>query len=150
MNNDRRKELNAKRIATLDLELIEIAELGIEELEEMGWRPYCVQALRTMDEQAALFAQGRESLDAVNALRKKVGWDNLEAADNKIVTRARPGASKHNFGKAFDIVNIDDEGNVEWENESFYDDAETVFCNHGLTWGGSWKNFQDQPHFELS
>lgn len=50
--------------------------------------------LRTLEEQAALYAQGR-------------------SAAGPIVTRAKPGSSAHNFGLAVDVVPIVN-GKPEW------------------------------------
>ena len=47
--------------------------------------------LRTMEEQAALYAQGREDIAAVNALRRLAGMPPVGVEANRIVTRARPG-----------------------------------------------------------
>lgn len=58
--------------------------------------------LRTMDEQAALYAQGRESFRDVNAKRQKAGMYLFKTADeNKSkVTNAAAGLSIHNYGLA--------------------------------------------------
>jgi len=46
-----------------------------------------------MEEQTALYAQGREDIAAVNALRRLAGMPPIEAEANRIVTYARPGYS---------------------------------------------------------
>lgn len=84
--------------------------------------------LRTMDEQAHLYAKGRTMPGA-------------------IVTHARPGESAHNYGMAFDICfagqmpypPIQD---IRWEHAGRIGEA------LGLVWGGRWKKIQDRPHFE--
>jgi len=63
--------------------------------------------LRTIEEQAALYAQGREDIATVNALKRLAGMPPIEADTNRIVTHARPGYSMHNFGLAFDVVPLD-------------------------------------------
>jgi len=58
--------------------------------------------LRTMEEQAALYAQGRESFRDVNAKRQKAGMYLFKTADEnkKKVTNAAAGLSIHNYGMA--------------------------------------------------
>lgn len=65
------------------------------------------QGLRTWNEQAALYAQGRESTDSVNARRKAVNWEPITDVQNVVVTHAAAGYSMHNFGLAVDIVPSD-------------------------------------------
>jgi len=47
--------------------------------------------VRTIEEQAAFYAQGREDIAAVNALRRLAGMPPVGAEANRIVTHARPG-----------------------------------------------------------
>src|SRR4051812_11494406 len=57
---------------------------------------------RSMELQAALYAQGRQSLTIVNALRFQVKLAPLTEAQNKRVTGLKVGF--HNFGLAVDLV----------------------------------------------
>lgn len=84
--------------------------------------------LRTMDEQAHLYAKGR-------------------TLPGPIVTKAAPGQSPHNFGMAFDVcfggvMPYPPEQDVRWEQMGKVGEA------LGLAWGGRWKSFKDRPHFE--
>lgn len=102
-----------------------------------------VQALRTIDEQNALYAMGRTKHGA-------------------IVTNARGGSSYHNYGLAFDFaIMYDKDGNGTYEELSWdtnYDfDKDGVkdwrsmidkFKAAGWDWGGDWKSIQDDPHFQ--
>ncbi len=99
--------------------------------------------LRTFDEQAKLYAQGRTTKGA-------------------IVTNAKPGQSFHNFGLALDfalIVDTDGNGTFEttsWNTTKDYDadlvadwtEVVKIFKNHGFAWGGDWRSFKDLPHVE--
>jgi peptidoglycan L-alanyl-D-glutamate endopeptidase CwlK len=98
---------------------------------------------RTLEEQAALYAQGRTK-------------------PGKKVTNAPAGQSIHNYGLAFDIVVlIDKDGDGKFETASWdtvkdadgdgvADWMEVVACfkKLGWSWGGDWKSFPDYPHFE--
>lgn len=95
------------------------------------------QTLRTFEQQAALFAQGRTK-------------------PGKRVTNARPGESFHNYGLAVDFCLIVDNKQVSWDMTKDYDqdhiadwkEVVRVFKNHCWSWGGDWKVFKDFPHFE--
>jgi peptidoglycan L-alanyl-D-glutamate endopeptidase CwlK len=86
------------------------------------------QGLRTFEEQAALYAQGR-------------------TAPGKVVTNARPGDSLHNYGRAFDIAFRKPDGSVTWDGP--WSKVGAIGESLGLTWGGRWRSFPDRPHFQF-
>jgi peptidoglycan LD-endopeptidase CwlK len=83
---------------------------------------------RTWQEQDKLYAQGR-------------------TRPGDIVTKARGGYSNHNFGIAFDIGVF--EGNKYLKQSTKYKAVGALGMELGLEWGGNWKNFVDEPHFQL-
>ena len=88
--------------------------------------------LRTMTEQAELYAKGRTT-------------------PGPIVTRAQPGDSYHNFGLAFDVAILKSDGTVTWtvpEPHSWADIGK-IGMGLGLTWGGNFATVKDYGHFEL-
>lgn len=94
------------------------------------------QGLRTIEEQDALYAQGR-------------------TIKGQKVTNARGGSSYHNYGLAVDFVLIVD-GGASWDMKKDWDDDKIadwkevvdVFKKHGWEWGGDWKSLKDYPHFQ--
>src|SRR5260370_1344940 len=67
-----------------------------------GWDATIGSGMRTLEQQAALFAQGRESLERVNSLRDDAGLPPISASENKdTVTNARPGQRNHNLTMSF-------------------------------------------------
>lgn len=86
---------------------------------------------RSMEEQDALYAQGRNG-------------------DNRhIVTNARAGQSAHNFGMAFDIVLMSN-GKCIWDNsDPDWARAGAIGKAAGLEWAGDWVSFKEYPHFQL-
>jgi peptidoglycan L-alanyl-D-glutamate endopeptidase CwlK len=111
---------------------------------------------RTFAQQAALYAQYRESLEEVNRLRVLAGMTRITLAENKNkVTNARPGYSWHNWGRAIDVVPVDaatapdlsDPDNPLWENP-FWESLGEIGESLGFEWGGRWSNNIDKPHFE--
>lgn len=101
------------------------------------------QGLRTIEEQDALYAQGRSK-------------------PGKIVTNARGGSSFHNYGLAIDFALIyDTDGNgtyetIKWDTKFDGDcdghpdwmEVVEVFKAAGYEWGGDWISLKDYPHFQ--
>lgn len=102
-----------------------------------------VQGLRTIDEQNALYAQGRTK-------------------PGNIVTNAKGGSSYHNYGLAIDFaILIDKDGNgtydeLSWDIKKDNDkdgvadwlEVVKVFEAAGWEWGGRWSNLKDYPHVQ--
>ena len=87
-----------------------------------------ISGTRTHAEQDALYAQGRTT-------------------GGEIVTNARGGYSKHNFGIAFDIGVFS--GNRYLPESPLYKAVGALGMELGLEWGGNWTSIVDQPHFQL-
>ena len=93
-----------------------------------GIRIKIISGLRTYAEQDELYAQGRTK-------------------PGPKVTKARGGYSNHNFGIAFDVGVF--EGQKYLPDSVKYKVVGALGTDLGLEWGGNWKSFPDQPHFEL-
>lgn len=102
-----------------------------------------VQTLRTYQEQADIYAQGRTKL--YDAHGNKLG----------IVTKAKPGYSLHNYGLAIDIALINGP-TVSWDNVHDFDkdgkadwmEIINIFKTAGWEWGGEFKSIKDVPHVQ--
>src|SRR5262249_22134008 len=87
-----------------------------------------ISATRTFAEQNELFSRGRTK-------------------PGPKVTNARGGQSNHNFGAAWDIGVFK---NGAYEPESpLYKKVGAIGKSLGLEWGGDWKSFPDEPHFQI-
>lgn len=93
-----------------------------------GVHPFITQTLRTFEEQAALYAQGRTK-------------------PGSIVTNATPGSSYHQYGLAIDFCLIIND-KTSWEVDANWKKVAEVFKKYGWEWGGDWKSFKDYPHVE--
>jgi peptidoglycan LD-endopeptidase CwlK len=82
--------------------------------------------LRTFQQQAELYAQGRTK-------------------PGKKVTNAKPGQSWHNYGLAFDVCPFYRD-KPSW-NSRHWERIGTLGKQLGLSWGGDWLR-PDRPHFE--
>lgn len=141
-----RDKISEQRIALLHpavrdevRQLIEEAEAGL--LPTIAVR--IVQGLRTIDEQNALYAQGRTK-------------------PGPIVTKAKGGSSYHNYGLAIDFaLLVDKDGNgtydeLSWDIKKDNDsdgvadwlEVVKVFEAAGWEWGGKWATLKDYPHLQ--
>ncbi len=90
------------------------------------------QGLRTWNEQALLYAEGRTGPGA-------------------IVTNAPPGHSYHNFGLAVDLVPLTQGLTLDWNvTHPVWKRLVQVGTSLGLTAGAQFRSFPDYPHFQLT
>lgn len=105
------------------------AEKLVETCAAAGIKLLVTSTYRNHAEQARLYAQGRTT-------------------PGKIVTKARPGYSAHNFRRAFDVVPLRD-GKPWWSAPfAVWAKMGVIGESLGLEWGGRWKGFIDLPHFQ--
>ena len=93
-----------------------------------------ISGTRSWEEQAKIYALGRTT-------------------PGRIVTKAPPGHSMHNFGLAIDCGVFRNSGYLD-ENEpktasAMHKEAGKIAEKHGRRWGGNFKSIVDEPHFEL-
>lgn len=122
-------DLSLIRLHKLHPKARPIFKAFIEEAEEtLGIHLRIVQGMRTFAEQQAIYDQGRTK-------------------PGKVVTKAKPGSSYHQYGLAIDVVPIENgDANWDYKYELLYPIAE----KHGLTCGGKFKSIVDKPHFEIN
>lgn len=104
-------------------------EFIIRAEKELGIKLRISSALRTWKEQDDLYAYGRTK----EGTRK---------------TNAKGGQSFHNYGLAFDLVEIK-EGKAIWDNPRWNEIAK-LGKSLGFEWGGDWRSFVDKPHFQYT
>ncbi len=94
-----------------------------------------ISGLRSWVAQAALYAQGRTK-------------------PGRIVTKARPGSSWHNYGLAIDLglfkngVYLDEK--QPGLADKLYAEIGAIAAAHGIEWAGNWKSFPETPHFQVT
>jgi peptidoglycan L-alanyl-D-glutamate endopeptidase CwlK len=123
-NLDGRTTSNLER---LQPRAAELAHQLVAKAAEKGMIIKVVSGLRTMEEQDALYAQGRTK-------------------PGPIITTARGGYSVHNTGLAFDIGLFRDDKYVA--EDPAYDAVGQLGKSLGLVWGGDVPAIKDFPHFE--
>ena len=121
-------ERSKKNIDTLLPEVRPYAIALVQKAALNGIQVKIISGLRTYAEQDELYAKGRP--------------DN-----GPKVTNAKGGQSNHNFGIAFDVGIF--EGSEYLSRSSKYKAVGVLGMDLGLDWGGNWKSFKDEPHFQL-
>jgi hypothetical protein len=120
-------KISIERVKHLHPKVIEDFKNFITDAEQaLGITIRVSQGLRTFQEQQDLYDMGRT----------KAG---------KVVTKAKPGSSYHQYGLAVDLVEMVN-GGLDWN----FDMGKLVpyADKYGISWGGNWQSFKDYPHFE--
>jgi len=118
-----------KRILTLHPKVRVYAAGFINAVEEiLGIQLRISSAHRSFEEQRGLYARGRTT-------------------GGSIVTYAKPGQSYHNYGLAIDVVEITEDGKVNYDLP--WDKISDIAAGWGWEWGGHWSK-PDKPHFQMS
>ena len=123
--------LNKKALAKLEPFIVQVELM----LAPKGVTVEVISGLRSWSAQAALYAQGRTK-------------------PGKIVTKARPGSSWHNYGLAIDLglfkngVYLDERKPAEAD--KLYAEIGKLAVAHGIEWAGKWKSFAETPHFQVT
>lgn len=123
--------LNKKALAKLE-PFLQAAESA---MSSKGVTIEVISGLRSWAAQAALYAQGRTK-------------------PGRIVTKARPGSSWHNYGLAIDLglfkngVYLDEKQPAIAD--KLYAEIGKLASQHSVEWAGNWKSFQETPHFQVT
>lgn len=141
------------KISDLVPEVAAAAQNGIDALNRFDIPHAVTSTLRSVDEQAALYAQGRQALDRVNALREKAGMYPCTLSENNYTVTNCDGVkvkSNHQGGRALDIVPLNDQGSPTWPpgGDPRWQKIADIMKGQGFQWGGDWTN-KDMPHFEM-
>ena len=118
----------------------------IEMCRNSGISVIIYNTFRTKEEQAALYLQGRATLDTVNGARKQAGLLPITEKENVIVTQLKD--SPHCYGLAFDFVPLVS-GEPAWNNDRLWQRCGDIVRKLELEWGGDWKDFPDKPHVQI-
>lgn len=140
--------------------------LLFEEKMRAAGLPFMVTCTaRTVREQVALHAQGREDLVSVNSLRKRAGLPPITAKENnnpvtwtlasEHIIDLDDGILENDKSRAFDIAitrgKVPDwtlKVDVNQNRIPDYMEAGKIGESCGLEWGGRWKR-RDYAHFQL-
>ena len=141
------------KISDLVPDVAVVAQRCLDALTTAGIPHAVTSTLRTVQEQQALYAQGRKDLDEVNVLRSAAGLSPIADADNKYHVTNDDGVtykSNHQSGRALDVVPTEN-GNPVWPepSDARWGRIAAIFKSQGFQWGGDWTSFPDYPHYEM-
>ena len=126
--------ISEQRLSLVMPELADKIHQLAEQLEAENIVIRVTQGLRTVEEQDALYAQGR-------------------TLPGSVVTNCRGGSSYHNFGLACDCVpSLPGYTYIpDWNDQHpTWKRMEELGASLGLTVGANWRTFPDAPHFQIS
>lgn len=122
--------------------------------QRAGIRLCITQGYRSTEDQDRIFAKGRTVQSDVpcrhgSDTRKPGTCD--EHPLGATVTKARGGHSWHNWGLAFDVAVLDDDGQPSWpEDDALWRRIGEIGEDLDLQWGGRFQRFPDRPHFQMT
>ena len=127
---------------------------AIQEMQDRGISHAVTSTLRTTAEQIALYAQGRKTLEEVNALRATATMRPIVAAENLYTVTNADGVvnkSNHQSGRALDVVPVGENDQPVWPvpSDPRWGMIAGVMKDFGFRWGGDFEGtFKDLPHYE--
>lgn len=117
----------------------DLVEHGLKLARLTGLQVHVFESYRTFDRQEDLYAQGRTT-------------------EGRVVTRARPGESWHNYGLAVDLVfDGSAASGIQWswdgdhvgDRAGDYARLGAIMTSTGINWlGAAGSSFFETPHFE--
>lgn len=125
---------NAQKLATLSNKFDARGRLTrfVNAAIGAGFPVLVIQAMRTSAEQAALYAIGR-----------------TVSIGSPIVTKAKPGSSLHETGRAIDLAFIEDDYGITYDGP--WDELGVFAVDQaGVDWSGNWRNAYEKAHFEVT
>jgi peptidoglycan LD-endopeptidase CwlK len=123
--------VSSRSLSDLRPEIVGLVHDFLNEVQLRGIDMLVTCTLRSDDEQAALYAQGR-------------------SAPGPIVTDAPAGESAHNHGLAIDVVPMVN-GKPDWNgSDSVWEQLGMIGQSCGLEWAGEpGFPFPEKPHFQM-
>lgn len=145
----------SKKLEDLNPSVLFKAVHGINMLRDRGIPFVVTSTKRTADEQYAYWLQGRAELGMVNEARRIAGMGPITEGENERTVTNCDGVtfkSRHQSGRALDIVPADARGNPVWPpaDDSRWGKIAECMKVAGFVWGGEWVSFLDLPHYEIS
>lgn len=108
----------------------QMTNLFLSKCKEKGIEVTITSAYRSIEDQDALYAQGRTT-------------------QGNVVTNARGGDSFHNWKCAVDFAPVVN-GSIPWNNKALFAKVGAIGKECGFEWGGDWASFLDLPHLQYT
>ena len=126
--------INSRKLEDLHPTVRAKVQQFIQKCDEAGIDLLVTSTYRDHESQAELYAQGRTK-------------------PGKIVTKAKPGQSWHNWKVAVDVVPLRN-GKPVWgttgADSELWEKVGEIGESVGLEWAGRWKTFKEFAHFQYT
>lgn len=126
--------INSRKLEDLHPTVRAKVQRFIQKCDEAGIDLLVTSTYRDIESQAELYAQGRTK-------------------PGKIVTKAKPGQSWHNWKVAVDVVPLRN-GKPVWgtagADGKLWQKVGEIGESVGLEWAGRWKTFKEYAHFQYT
>lgn len=149
-NNKENNMINSDELKDIDISILDVSDIAkvkslypkiqkqvyelLVKIKKAGLQGGIHQAYRSFDEQALLYAKGRD-----------INGDIIDKT--QVVTNSRAGYSYHNYGLAIDWVFKTPGWNWDMP-EAEWQRIGELGKSCGFKWGGDWG--WDKPHFEIN
>lgn len=139
---------STNRIGAVHNSIYNLMKQIVERCHKRGVYVLFTQGMRTKEEQAKLYGQGRTGYF--------YNGKDYSQPSKPLVTNAKPGESIHNYGLALDFAIIKNGSEVVWNTTADFDkDGKADWLEVveeakklGFKWGGDWTTFRDYSHLE--
>ena len=141
----------SRLIEDLQDDVERVARQFLLRCHEEGLNVVVTSTRRTREEQIAYWSQGRGTLELVNILRDIAAFKPIKEEENRIISYCdgHKYKSRHQSGKAFDVVILDKLGKPVWNVEKAnYKKIGELAKECRLEWGGNWTPV-DAFHLEV-
>jgi peptidoglycan L-alanyl-D-glutamate endopeptidase CwlK len=149
----------SRKLTDLHPPLKDVAELALIRAARIGLGVIITCTKRTPQEQLALYAQGRESLESVNSKRAACGLYLLseDENDHEVTCVTKSYHTVEPLAMAFDFA-IACNGKISWDVKANYNKNDIPdykefaeickFISPMIQWGGDWEGWKDMPHIQ--
>lgn len=147
------------KLSDLEPDVQAMFEATVAACKAIGITVVVTCTLRSIAEQTALYAQGRNTLAEVNRLRKIAGLYALADSENKncvtwtMHSKHLPNANGKSIAVDFAIsdgkkISWDIKADVNHDNRADYIQVAEIAVKNGLEAGAFWTTAKDYPHLQ--
>lgn len=135
--------MSTDKLAGVHPRLVAAVNLIQQAMTLLGFPMIVTDGARTLEQQQALYAKGR------NADGMVVNRSLIVTNDDGTIHRSNHQTHADGFGHAVDMTFLDADGRPVWGDSYPWPLYGAMAKALGLAWGGSWSSFVDRPHVEL-
>lgn len=131
------------KLAGVHPRLITKAHLIQQAMTALGFPMIVTDGVRTVEQQQALYAQGRNPQGMV------IDRSKIVTNDDGVTHKSNHQLHADGLGHAVDMAFLDADGRPTWAESMPWACYGACAKALGLVWGGDWGTLVDRPHIEL-